>query len=272
MGSSWVREHAIRLADLNFGWLVLYAFTWGLQWFTWVFRFLAALLVLIIVNAILGWGLPVGLLAFLIGLGPLAISALTLVLPAGSWWFEQRMGGRTPSERERAVFDAALEELRGADPEIRGPARWFVLDDPDPGACAYAHTLMITRGLLDNPCLPAVLAHELGHLNTSDGRVTAALYRIITWPREPLEKPFKLIGFLISGRVGFWPMQFPWAFYWRHREDVADAYAKRLGQSASLAAYLEVYALEGDLPSPFKAFGRTSHPWTEHRIEKLEAS
>jgi hypothetical protein len=38
-----------------------------------------------------------------------------------------------------------------------------------------------------------------------------------------------------------------------------------------LAAFLDVYALDGDLPIPFKAFGDTSHPWTEHRIDDLEA-
>jgi Zn-dependent protease with chaperone function len=265
-----LRAHVIGLGDLNFGWLVLYAVTWVLQWFTWVFRYFAALLVLVIVNWIAGWDLPVHFLALLVGFLPLAVSLATLVLPLGGWWLQQQMGGRRPSERERAVFEAAFEELRGADPGLRGPGRWFVLDEPEPNACAYAHTLMITRGLLDSPSLPAVLAHELGHLNSSDARVSAAVYRIITWPREPLEFPFRLLGFLVSGRIGFWPMQTPWAIYWRHREDVADAYAAKLGQGPALGAYLDVYALEGDLPSPFKVFGRSSHPWTEHRIDKLE--
>ena len=99
------------------------------------------------------------------------ISLATLVLPLGGWWFQQH-GRAAASERERAVFEAAFEQLRGVDPQLRPPRRWFVVDDPEPNACAYADTLMVTRGMLEGPSFPAVLAHELGHLNTSDARVT----------------------------------------------------------------------------------------------------
>jgi Zn-dependent protease with chaperone function len=131
--------------------------------------------------------------------------------------------------------------------------------------------LMLTRGLLDSPSLPAVLAHELGHLNSSDARVSAAVYRIMTWPRAPFGFPFRLLAFLVSGRIGFWPMRMPWAMYWRRREAVADAYAAKLGQGPALAGYLDTHALNDDLPIPFKDFGESSHPWTEHRIDELEA-
>lgn len=257
--------------DLNPGWIALYAATWALQWFSWPFRYFGALGVLWLVNAITGWHLPIHTLAIAIGFGPLAISLLTLIYPSGGWWFEQQQGGRRPSERERAVFGEAFAELRRFDPNLRPPRRWFVLEDPEANACAYADTLMVTRGMLDSPSFPAVLAHELGHLNSSDARVTAALYRITTPPREPVGFPFRLIAFLLSGRVGMFFLKQPWAIYWRHREKVADAYAASLGQAQALAAYLDDYALEGDLPTPFKEFGETSHPWTEHRIEGLEA-
>jgi Zn-dependent protease with chaperone function len=263
--------HLIRPGDLNPGWVLLYAVTWALQWFTAAFRYFAALLALVVLNGITGWSLPAHYLALIVGFCPLAISLATLVLPLGGWWFEQQQGGRRPSEREAAVFEAASEQLRGADTDLRAPRRWFVTDDPEPNACAYADTLMVTRGLLESPSFPAVLAHELGHLNTSDARVTAAVYRITTWPREPARFPFRLLAFLVSGRIGFWPMRTPWAIYWRHRETVADEYAARLGQGQALAGYLDSYALEGDLPTPFKDFGESSHPWTEHRIDELEA-
>lgn len=269
--NSRLRDQVIGLGDLNFGWLPLYAITWVLQWFTWVFRYFAVLLVLVIVNWIGGWDLPVHYLALIVGFFPLAISLATLVLPLGGWWFQQQMGARRPSEREQAVFEAAFAQLRGADPDLRPPHRWSVLDDAGANACTYADTLVVTRGALESPSFAAVLAHELGHLNSSDARVTAAIHRIITWPREPLEFPFRLLGFLISGRIGFWPMQIPWAMYWRRREDVADAYAAKLGQGPALGAYLDAYALEGDLPTPFKAFSKDTHPWSEHRIEDLEA-
>ena len=57
-----------------------------------------------------------------------------------------------------------------------------MIDDDEENAAAYADTVMISRGLLDSGHLEAVLAHELGHLNTSDARVAAALSRITTPP------------------------------------------------------------------------------------------
>ena len=53
---------------------------------------------------------------------------------------------------------------------------------------------------------------------------------------------------------------------------VADDYAARLGQGPALAGYLDTHALDGDLPIPFKDFGDTSHPWTEHRIDDLRGA
>jgi Zn-dependent protease with chaperone function len=263
--------HLIGPGDLNPGWVALYILTWALQWFSAPFRYFGALLVLTIVNWITGWSLPAQYLALAVGFGPLMISLATLVLPLGGWWFQQQMGGRAPSERERSVFELAFDDLRQADPRLRAPRRWFITDDPEPNAAAYADTLMLTRGLLESPSLPAVLAHELGHLNSSDARVTAAVYRITTPPREPREFPFRLIAFLISGRIGMYPLQRAWAMYWRRREVIADSYAARLGQGPALAGYLDTHALDGDLPIPFKDFGDTSHPWTEHRIDDLQA-
>ena len=266
------RAYLIGPGDLDPGWVALYGATWALQWFSWPFRYFAAALVLSIVNWVSGWGLPVHYLAIAIGFAPLAISPATLLYPWGGWWFQQQQGGRRPSEREQAVFEAAFAELQRFDPNLRPPRRWFAVDDPEPNACAYADTLMVTRGMLDSAAFPAVLGHELGHLNSSDARVSAAIYRITTPPREPVGfLPLRLIAFLLSGRVGMVPVNRPWAIYWRHREKVADAYAASLGQAEVLAAYLNVHALDGDLPTPFKAFGDSSHPWTEHRIEGLEA-
>jgi Zn-dependent protease with chaperone function len=263
--------HLIRPGDLNPGWILLYAVTWALQWFCASCRFVLADGVLALLDLITGWGWPVNIPSVLIGFGPLAISLATLVLPLGGWWFQQQSGGRRPSERERAVFEAAFEQLRAVDPQLRGPRRWFVVDDPEPNASAYADTLMVTRGALESPSFPAVLAHELGHLNTSDARVTAALYRMTTPPREPMEFPFRLIAFLVNGRAAMALVRTPWAIYWRRREAVADSYAARLGQGQALADYLDAHAVAGDLPAPFKGFGDTSHPWTEHRIDDLEA-
>jgi Zn-dependent protease with chaperone function len=262
--------YVIQPGDVNPGWLGLYAVTWGLQWICAGFRTTISGGVLTVANFIMGWNLPIHNLALLIGFGPLVISLLTLVLPLGGWLFEQQSGGRRPSERERIAFGYAFNQLTDVDPALRPPHRWFVTDTDESNACVYADTLMVTRGMLDNPFFAAVLAHELGHLNSSDSRLTAALYRITTPPRKPLGFPFNLLAYLATGRIGMTPVKAPWAIYWRHREELADRYAADRGQAVPLAAFLDTHALDGDLPTPFKAFGETSHPWTEHRIERLQ--
>ena len=85
------------------------------------FAAVAALLVLVIVNWLAGWIFgpseeATSTLALLIGFAPLAVSLATLVLPFGGWWFQQQSGGRRPSERERAVFEAAFAQLQGVRP------------------------------------------------------------------------------------------------------------------------------------------------------------
>jgi Zn-dependent protease with chaperone function len=265
------RAYVIRRGELNPGWITLYAITWGLQLVSAAVRYFIAYAVIWIPSKIEYWDLPVHDLALLIAFAPLLISLATLVLPLGGWWFEQQAGGRQPSERERIAFDYAFAELAKADPALRPPRRWFVTDDQDPNACVYADTLMLTRGMLDNPFFPAVLAHELGHFNTSDGRLTAALYRLTTPPHKPVRFPLKGLAYLASGRLAMAPVQTAWAIYWRHREMLADDYAAKLGQGPVLETYLDTHALDGDLPTPFKVFGRTSHPWTEHRIDRLQA-
>ena len=84
------------------------------------------------------------------------------------------LGGREPSERERSAYDDALDLLRHRTPMLlREPAGWFVLDDPQPDAAVCGNTLMLSRGLLESDHLPAVLAHELGHLTGTDGNPVA---------------------------------------------------------------------------------------------------
>jgi Zn-dependent protease with chaperone function len=168
------------------------------------------------------------------------------------------------------VYQDALETLKSVDPELRAPRRWFVLDTPELNAAAYADTLMLSRGLLESAHLPAVLAHELGHLNSSDARLTAALHRMTTAPRKELGRGFRTLGLLVSGGIVMMATQAPWAACWRSREHQADLYAAKLGQGHQLAQFLDLNALENDLPVPFMWLTETSHPFTEHRIDRLE--
>jgi Zn-dependent protease with chaperone function len=260
----------ISAQEISPGWVFLYAVTFAIQALCAAIRGLIAYPLLWLIFTILGQSTASAhTLALIVGYGPLALSFATLMLPLGGWLWRQQIGGRTPSERERLIYEDALAILTQADAELRPPRRWFVLDRPHVNAAAYADTLMLTRGLLESGYLEPVLAHELGHLNSSDSRLTAALHRLTTPPRGRMPFPLRTIGFLLSGALGVWLTRTPWAAYWRAREFQADQYAARLGQGQALARFLDTNALEDDLPIPFMWLSEHSHPWTEHRIDRL---
>jgi len=114
-------------------------------------------------------------------LAPTMWSALALIVPVGSgWWWRTRSGGRRPSSREQLAYKDAVELLQtNSQTPLPLPDSWFVIDTPHPDAAVVGNTLMLSRGLLETDHVPAVLAHELGHLGTSDGRLTAALNRLV---------------------------------------------------------------------------------------------
>ncbi|HTZ63263.1 MAG TPA: M48 family metalloprotease [Solirubrobacteraceae bacterium] len=263
--------HLIGIEDVSPGWVLLYAGTFFVQFVCALVRGMLAYCLLAVVFAIMGWSTaPVDPIAYVIGYGPLVLSLATLILPLGGWWWQQQAGGRAPSQRERFIYEDAFATLQAHEPALRAPRRWFVLDTSEPNAAAYADTLMLTRGLLESVYLPGVLAHELGHLNSSDARLTAALYRMTTPPRREARRGLRTIALVVSGGIGVWLTRAPWGAYWRAREHHADRYAARLGQGENLARFLDVYALENDLPQPFMWLTEVSHPWTEHRIDSLE--
>jgi Zn-dependent protease with chaperone function len=217
----------------------------------------------------LGWTSVTFEMALAIGFAPVGISILTLVFPYGTWLWQASCGGRTPSARERATYEQTLRELLAGNPRVRGPRMWFVTDRDDLRAAVYADSLMVTRGLLSSPWLPAVLAHELGHVNSSDGVLTAALHRLTTPPRRELALPWRAVSFFATGEAASWLLRLPWAHYWREREFAADAFTARLGQGQAFAEFLQTSALEHDLPVPFSWLSEHSHPSTEHRIDLL---
>jgi Zn-dependent protease with chaperone function len=139
--------------------------------------------------------------------------------------------------------------LQHADPQLRPPRRWAVLDAHHYNAAVYADTLMVIRGLLESGFLEAVLAHELGHLNSSDARLTAALRRLTTPPRDEVRRGLRTITLIATGGLVVWLTRAPWGAYWRSREHHADEYAAKLGQAKSLARFLELNALDDDRQS-----------------------
>jgi Zn-dependent protease with chaperone function len=229
---------------------------------------------------------------------PTAWSVFALLTPlGGGWWWAQNMGGRNPSERERTAYRDALDLLEAhSTTPLRLPSLWFVIDEPQPDAAVCGNTLMLSRGLLESEYLAAVIAHELGHLATSDGKLTAAINRLIInlVPRRRKEGE-STRTILVSGDrllltitlfgAGVWALRHIirfaqggfglritgpfWGSYWREREYLADQHAASLGQADELADFLEMHALINDHPVPFIWLTEHTHPPTELRIDKL---
>jgi Zn-dependent protease with chaperone function len=120
---------------------------------------------------------------------PALWSAVALVNPAGGgWWWRQQLGGREPSKREQLAYSTSMQALEaGTMILLPSPEQWFVVDASEPDAAVCGDTLMLTRGLLEGPseALSAVLAHQLGHMQGIDARLTAALNRLVI-DRTPL--------------------------------------------------------------------------------------
>jgi Zn-dependent protease with chaperone function len=141
--------------------------------------------------------------------------------------------------------------------------------------------MMVHTGALADPGLEAVLAHELGHLNSTDSYLSVAFGRL-TWPAACFARFASrrvdggcLMGlFLIAGQVCSGLVVVPltrplWSAWFRRREFVADEYAARLGYADELADALARHALEDDRPRPFQFISADSHPYTTYRIDAL---
>jgi Zn-dependent protease with chaperone function len=268
--SRGLAAYVIRPGELSPGWIMLYAGTLALHFCCAIARGTIAYPVVWLVLAILGEPTsPANDIALFVAYGPLVFSLATLVLPLGGWFWEQHTGARSPSEREQLVLDDAFASLKHADPTVRPPRRWAVLDANEYNAYVYADTMVVTRGVLESNYLEGVLAHELGHLNSSDARLTAALHRLTLPPRSRMPRGLRAITLLANGGVVVWLTRAPWGAYWRSREHHADEYAAKLGQAGNLARFLDTNALDDDLPVPYIWLTDVSHPPVEHRIDRL---
>jgi Zn-dependent protease with chaperone function len=234
--------------------------------------------------------------AELAAFGPIVWSALALLNPrGGAWWWRQRMGGRQPSARERELYRNAIVQLQAQTPmPLPTPESWFVVDMATPEAAVYGCTLMLSRGALalDGVHLQALLAHELGHLQSIDARLTVAVNRLVLKPfRPPAHAPastaesyspaapvaggglfawlLHAAAVLLRGGLGLRLTAYSWGVLWREHEYAADSWAASIGAGSVLAAFLETYVLELDHPIPLVGLTSHTHPPTELRIDRL---
>lgn len=244
------------------------------------------------VGAFVPLGLSAESLAWVAALAPIAWSVTGLLRPGRGWAWGRRLGARRPSASEAEALAEAMALLRSGDPALPDPTAWLVLDDPLPGAAVRGTTVLLSRALIESEALAPILAHELGHADSLDGRITEALNRLTLWgdPLAPArseregeggvgrrEEPR---GGLLWGLIR-WALRLAggsfaqgllgplWAAYWRSREYAADAYAASLGQSEDLARHLADFEQPFDAPQPGLLFKAASHPPVALRIERL---
>jgi Zn-dependent protease with chaperone function len=257
-------------------------------------RWLLAYLGALALGAIVPLGSDAGQLAWLAALLPLGWSVLGLAFPGRGFLWTRKVGTRCPSTSETIIIEDAWRMLRGVDSGLPQATRVCVLDDPLPWAAARGRTVVLSRGLLESDAVPAVLAHELGHTRSLDGRLTEALERLEPWgdPLAPIEPrtgagaraaraPDR--GGLVLG-CARWALRLAgggcaerllsplWCAYWRRREYAADAHAASLGQAEDLARHLSDMELPFDAPHRRLLLNRAEHPPVALRIERLQAA
>ncbi len=179
---------------------------------------------------------------------------------------------RRPSGRETRRFEQVYEGLARAQaaapdaPPIRRPRLWRVYDDDQGMQMRFiGFVLVIDRGLLYSRHFPALLAHELAHVNSPDllTRGVYALFPPFRW------SVFTLVGLpLACGPIA---LHLAWMKYWRERVFAADEYAARLGQGYALKRALDElrWALDGGRATTGGRWLRET-PYIEERIDRLD--
>jgi hypothetical protein len=210
------------------------------------------------------------LLAFALAcaFGPVIWSFLSLIgMKGGHRLTRFTMGARRMSRREKIAYGAALTHIDGI-ASIQAPSHVFVTRWPDLRMMVIGTTLYIAKPLLHGEGtkhLAAVLAHNLGYVNSSDGRLVLALRRLVVPPLYLLSWAIgetapgtmlmrKITGSTIpawilwgalalaGGGWGCFILSPFWAKYWSDGQYVHDAFAALHGQRHQLIAYLEKQA------------------------------
>ncbi|WP_322493737.1 M48 family metalloprotease [Chloroflexus sp.] len=136
-------------------------------------------------------------LATIGAMGPPCYSLLAWVGPEGNRMMRWKVRGRIPTITEQAILDEAFRALTNRG--ITQPCFIYTVDQPDLNATVIGHTPYLHRDLYASPHLVAVIAHEMGHYHSSDGRLALALHRL-TIPGGWLVVSFtmRLIGLIGS--------------------------------------------------------------------------
>jgi Zn-dependent protease with chaperone function len=214
---------------------------------------------------------------------PVLVSLVTLLfLPSGGGWLMRReMQARKPSEREGKAIGDALDLVIPAGSKVPRPSKIFVVNSPELNAAIVGTSLYVWQGVIWTAHLPPIVAHELGHLASFDGRLTVGTRRLVYPFFGPLGRVlvrswdklgcyglfFGALFVVLAGGFGLFLLQVVWRAYWRNREFAADAYAAELGQARPLAELLEQFLYL----DPLIPWIGSYYPPTEYRIDRLLA-
>jgi Zn-dependent protease with chaperone function len=220
--------------------------------------------------------------ACLFALAPFAFSIFGLLRPGvGAAW--DRLGARPASTEERADLMAAMADLWLVDWQVTEPDEWYVLDNPLPIAAAQGGCVLVSTGLMKSRSLPAVIAHELGHVHSADSRLRTGPAWLVLWRRrvirptdwESSEPPlplFAVVGIVLAlagGNAATMVLGSRWRAYREAREYAADAYAASLGQARTLIRFLTAFEQSPHAGVLRLLTALSDHPLPRARIARL---
>jgi Zn-dependent protease with chaperone function len=245
-------------------------------------RGVSVYLALSIIGIFSPWSIPAEHIGWVVGFGPLVLSFLSMIFPPLQWimgyWWEMDSGGRRPTPDELEAYERALDAIALEDQRFKSPRHWFVAEEDGYNAAVYAHSLCVTRGLLESrEAAPAFISHEYPHLRLGDGRMLCALdFLVLRRIERPKILPLRstaLEGLLwvASGSAVDWFFASSWDTYLRSREYVSDNYTIRVGQGPAFARSLRRDVLPYERPIRRMRISAASHPYTKERMARLEA-
>lgn len=200
--------------------------------------------------------------------GNLALHAMAIVAYVKDT-LKKRAKMGNPGIREVQTVEQALRQMVTARPSGTGLASvsffsWPLTFSygPGQGTSIYfiGQRMVIGEGLFRNRYLKPLLAHALGHYNSSDINLREI--------QKCLPPALLVCGVLVGLPIGLGPAVtfFFWKWYWRQRIYAADLFAARLGQAADLIRALDslIQPRERQKNVLFREY-----PYAAERIDRL---
>jgi heat shock protein HtpX len=219
----------------------------------------------------------------------LELASLALAFsPAGEWLLRVMSGARKiRTERDREyltpIFESVYEDVKTNNKRISRKIELYIEETKDINAYAFgSNSISVTRGAMENLTeeqLKGVFAHELGHMNNGDTKVTlvmtvgngafTVLWLILKSAMRYKNEDLKFV-FMFNAMIGFVVRCFT-AIGDRHQEYMADEFARDNGYGEGLIETLYFFKeLSAGEKMRLRDRLRASHPHLDKRIERLE--